>query len=234
MSEELGSHKIKLEQVEVALAADPNNEDLLKLKSDLEEIIAVTKELYQISGTAESSSNNRSSKIEQLSNHKWKVGDRCMARSKNGQKNVAVIDGITQDRAAITFSHNGTKEIVKLNELGVAAVVEEKNYVFQKKDGGISKKDWRLEKERRKVRAQKKEQRKKAIEEEQEKEKKTWKNFNQKALNKGFKGIKKIVSSGSAADGSHSGGNAGTSKQVSSRTTTGLNWKNRGNMDSLF
>lgn len=88
MSEELGSHKIKLEQVsfcfilsslmlflfkvEVALAADPNNEDLLKLKSDLEEIIAVTQELYQISGTAESS-NTRSSKTEQLSNHKWKV-----------------------------------------------------------------------------------------------------------------------------------------------------------------
>ena len=231
MSEELGSHKIKLEQVEVALAADPNNEDLLKLKSDLEEIIAVTQELYQISGE---SSNRSSSKTEELSNHKWKVGDRCMARTKNGQKNVAIIDGITQEKAAITFINNGTKEIVKLNELGVAAVVEEKNYVFQKKDGGISKKDWRLEKERRKARAQKKEQRKKAIEEEQEKEKKTWKNFNQKALNKGFKGIKKIVSSGSAADGSHSGGNAGTSKQVSSRTTTGLNWTNRGNMDSLF
>jgi|UniRef100_A0A914P4P3 survival-of-motor-neuron-related-splicing factor 30 len=234
MSEELGSHKIKLEQVEVALAADPNNEDLLKLKSDLEEIIAVTQELYQISGTAESS-NNRTSKTEQLSNHKWKVGDRCMARTKNGQKNVAIIDGITQEKAAITFINNGTKEIVKLNELGVAAVVEEKNYVFQKKDGGISKKDWRLEKERRKVRAQKKEQRKKAIEEEQEKEKKTWKNFNQKALNKGFKGIKRIAASGSAADGSHIGA-AGSSnpKQVSSRTPSGLNWTNRGNMDSLF
>ena len=231
MSEELGSHKIKLEQVEVALAADPNNEDLLKLKSDLEEIIAVTQELYQISGE---SSSNRSSKTEELSNHKWKVGDRCMARTKNGQKNVAIIDGITQEKAAITFINNGTKEIVKLNELGVAAVVEEKNYVFQKKDGGISKKDWRLEKERRKARAQKKEQRKKAIEEEQEKEKKTWKNFNQKALNKGFKGIKKITASGSAADGSRAGGAAGSSKQISSRTTTGLNWTNRGNMDSLF
>uniref|UniRef100_A0A914XXD9 Tudor domain-containing protein n=1 Tax=Panagrolaimus superbus TaxID=310955 RepID=A0A914XXD9_9BILA len=233
MAEELGSHKIKLEQVEVALAADPNNEDLLKLKSDLEEIISVTQELYQISGNGESS---RSSKNDELSNHKWKVGDRCMARAKNGQKCLAVIDGITQEKAAITFANNGTKEIVKLNELGIAAVVEEKNYVFQKKDGGISKKDWRLEKERRKVRAQKKEQRKKAIEEEQEKEKKTWKNFNQKALNKGFKGIKRIAASGSAADGPRLGGVAGSSnpKLVSSRTTSGLNWTNRGNMDSLF
>jgi survival-of-motor-neuron-related-splicing factor 30 len=233
MAEELHSHKIKLEQVEVALSSDPTNEDLLKLKSDLEEIIKVTEELYQISGNAEPS-NSRSSKTEALSNQKWKVGDRCMARSRNGQKSVAIIDGITQDKAAVTFTNNGSKDVIKLSELGVAPIVQEKNYVFQNsKQGGIIKKDWRLEKERRKVRAQKKEQRKKAIEEEQEKEKKTWKNFNQKALNKGFKGIKKIPASSSAADGPRSGIGS-SNKLISSRTSSGLQHTNRGNMDSLF
>ena len=118
MSEELASHKIKLEQVnfffvvfayngffqvEVALAADPTNEDLLKLKADLEEIIKVTQELFQFTTTADSSASG-SSRSAELSNHKWKVGERCMAKSKNGQKLIAIIDGITEDKVAVTFA----------------------------------------------------------------------------------------------------------------------------------
>lgn len=137
-----------------------------------------------------------------------------LAPSKNGQKYVAVIDGISQDKVAITFAGeyrskhfgllsllcpcitqnppslgNGVKHMVRLNELSEAPREEKKNYIFQStstKSGG-PKKEWQLERERRKMRAQKKEQRKKMLDETKEKEKSNWQSFNAKAANKGMK-----------------------------------------------
>ena len=125
--------------------------------------------------------------------------------------------------------------MVKLSDLSAAPVVEHKNYVFESNSANKAdaKKDWRQEKERRKVRAQKKEQRRKQIEEEQEKEKKSWKNFNQKALNKNFKGIKRVPVTGSSADGPK-GGIKSNPATISSRTGGTFGFTNRGNMDSLF
>ncbi|KAE9551226.1 hypothetical protein FO519_005559 [Halicephalobus sp. NKZ332] len=150
MSDELGSYKIQLEQVEVALAAEPSNQDLLKLKEDLEELIRLQQELDESSGKQAESSSRKVQKYDE-SNHRWKVGDRCMARNKNGNKQVATIDGISQDKAAISFS-NGSKDVVKLSDLSAAPVVEHKNYVFESNSAnkGDAKKDWRQEKERRK------------------------------------------------------------------------------------
>ncbi|VDK88540.1 unnamed protein product [Dibothriocephalus latus] len=61
---ELLNHKLQLQQVEAALELDKENEDLLKLKNDLEEVIKLTIELI---GKPESSE------------VKWNVGDMCMA-----------------------------------------------------------------------------------------------------------------------------------------------------------
>lgn len=88
--------------MQVALAAEPNNETLLKLKEDLEETIRLQQELNESKDRKDVSS-KKSYKHDE-SNHRWKVGDRCMAKNKSGNKQVAVIDGITQDKAAITFS----------------------------------------------------------------------------------------------------------------------------------
>lgn len=79
--------------------------------------------------------------------------------------------------------------MVRLNELSEAPREEKKNYIFQStstKSGG-PKKEWQLERERRKQRAQKKEQRRKMLDETKEKEKNSWLNFNAKAANKGMK-----------------------------------------------
>ena len=111
---------ILLLQVQVALAAEPNNQDLLKLKEDLEELIRLQQELDESSGKQAESSSRKVQKYDET-NHRWKVnficgfclnlisllfqvGDRCMARNKNGNKQVATIDGISQDKAAISFS----------------------------------------------------------------------------------------------------------------------------------
>lgn len=131
-----------------------------------------------------------------------------MAPSKNGQHYLAVIDGISQDKVAITFASkpsisynfnitlflgNGVKHMVRLFELRIAPVEEKKQYIFQtnsSKGGGNAngpKKEWQLERERRKFRAQKKEQRRKQMDEAKEQQKNKWQNFNTKATNKGIK-----------------------------------------------
>uniref|UniRef100_A0AC34RCI8 Tudor domain-containing protein n=1 Tax=Panagrolaimus sp. JU765 TaxID=591449 RepID=A0AC34RCI8_9BILA len=234
MSDELGNYKIQLEQVEVALAAEPNNKDLLKLKEDLQELIRLQQEVDESTGKQPEPSSRKAPRFDEP-NHKWKVGDRCMAKNKNGNKQVATIDGISQDKVAITFN-NGTKDVVRISDLHVAPVVERKTYVFESNSSnkGDAKKDWKNEKERRKIRAQKKEQRRKQIEEEQEKEKKSWKSFNQKAINKNFKGIKKISVTASSADGPRGGIQKPSAANISSRSANSFGYTSRGNMDSLF
>jgi len=190
-----------------------------------------------------------------------------LAPSKNGQKYVAVIDGISQDRVAITFIGNvfevpkieglfsyvflgnGVKHMVHHGELSTAPVEDKKSYIFQSSKPGV-KKDWQAERERRKIRAQKKEQRRKTLDETKEQEKNKWKNFNAKASQKQlrvsgdlcsilhvngciyFQGLKRVEATGSAADG---GKEAPERKAViSSRKDNQLGRTQRGNMDSLF
>ncbi|KAI6218059.1 Smr-1 [Aphelenchoides besseyi] len=239
-SSELENYKIQLQQVEAALIPEPENEELLKLRDDLNEIIRLQEELVS-SELAESSSKDAafgdappSSSIRKEKQISWKVGDRCLAPSKNGQRYNAVIDGISQDRVAITFSSNGVKHMVKLSELRLAPVEEKKQYIFDQgpKNSG-SKKEWQMERERRKLRAQKKEQRRKQMDEAKEQQKNKWLNFNNKASSKSLKGIRRVEATSSAADGPR-GGWGNSSTLVSSRTNNRFGATSRGNMDSLF
>ncbi|XP_017968389.1 survival of motor neuron-related-splicing factor 30 isoform X2 [Drosophila navojoa] len=47
MADELQNYKCQLQQVEAALQTDPCNEELLKLKDDLEEVIKLTRDLIK-------------------------------------------------------------------------------------------------------------------------------------------------------------------------------------------
>jgi survival of motor neuron-related-splicing factor 30 len=89
MAEELSNYKLQLEQVEVALLSDANNEELLKLKEDIEQLINLQRELIKTQESerryVEPSSYDQGSSStyhkEQKRNLKiWKVGDKCMAR----------------------------------------------------------------------------------------------------------------------------------------------------------
>lgn len=122
--------------------------------------------------------------------------------------------------------------MVRLNELKAAPQEDRKNYLFQNKGKSGPSKEWQAEKERRKVRAQKKEIRKKQLDEAGEKTKNNWQSFNNKALNKGFKGIKKVEQSRSAPDGPRTSGARQTT--ISSRQVSSFGNTSRGNMDSLF
>jgi survival-of-motor-neuron-related-splicing factor 30 len=78
--------------------------------------------------------------------------------------------------------------MVRLVDLTLAPVEEKKKYIFQtNKIAGGPKKEWQMERERRKLRAQKKDQRRKNMDEQKEQEKNKWKNFNTKAESKSLK-----------------------------------------------
>nr|CAD2162770.1 unnamed protein product [Meloidogyne enterolobii] len=130
-SSELENYKIQLQQVEAALIAEPDNEELIKLKEDLNEIIVLQQEL--VTNTPSEVLTTSSSSLSDKERLVWKVGDRCLATSKGGQKQVAVIDGISQDKVAITFANSGKKDMVRLSDLSIAPI-EEKRNIFSKRE----------------------------------------------------------------------------------------------------
>ncbi|GMT18900.1 hypothetical protein PFISCL1PPCAC_10197 [Pristionchus fissidentatus] len=231
MSDELANYKLQLQQVEAALLGEPNNEELMKLKSDLEEVIALQEELVEEAGGSDPASSFQatSSTHERL----WKVGDRVLAPTVNGQHYPAMIDGISGDTIAVTFVGNGLKTMARRTDLKDAPMEQKKTYVFDKEGGGqkqYKKNEWQAEKERRKMRAQKKEMKKKELDSAKEGEKNKWHSFNSKAANKGFKGMKRVAATGSSADTVGKRDNL-----VSSRKDQWAFAKSqRGNMDSLF
>ncbi|KAJ9577693.1 hypothetical protein L9F63_005773 [Diploptera punctata] len=100
----LQNYKLQLQQVEAALTTDPTNEELLKLKVDLEEVIELTRDLIKTQllelKAAENSAGG--SKVEDVTTkllaaeqpqeeeictkRDWKVGDKCLAVwSEDGQ-----------------------------------------------------------------------------------------------------------------------------------------------------
>ncbi|KAK0418368.1 hypothetical protein QR680_013525 [Steinernema hermaphroditum] len=233
-AEDLANYKLQLQQVEAALLGEPDNEDYKNLKRDLEEVIAITEEM--LNQNVEAAEPQTSAEPVEKRTSAWKVGERCLAPSKNGQKFQAVIDGISHDKVAVTFVGTGVKAYVKLGELSDAPKEVKKTYIFENKNNNSSmkKNEWHAEKERRKLRAQKKELRRKDLEAAKEGQKNAWLAFNSKAKNKGMKGLKRVEASGSAADGP-SGRALDRPAQISSRQDAyAFRSTSRGNMDSLF
>jgi len=84
----LESYYLQLEQVNAALTTDPGNDELLKLKTDLQEVIDLTKELLvQQSGSSSS-----------FGFEDWKVGEKCLSLwSNDGKYYEAIIEEILPD-----------------------------------------------------------------------------------------------------------------------------------------
>uniref|UniRef100_A0A0K0D474 Survival of motor neuron-related-splicing factor 30 n=1 Tax=Angiostrongylus cantonensis TaxID=6313 RepID=A0A0K0D474_ANGCA len=189
--EELASYRLQFQQVEAALLGDPDNEELQKLKTDLEEVIALQVCFLLL---------HLSSYFE------FQIGDRVMAPLPNGNRAVAVVDSLTAAGVAVIFISSGQKTIVDPSDLSDAPDAGKKHYVFDSSRSGISKsaankKEWLAERERRRLRAQKKEMKRKELDLAKESEKNSWIKFNHKAVSKGIKGMKRIIATGSAQDG---------------------------------
>lgn len=116
----LDTYKLQLQQVEAALTADATSEELLKLKQDLVEVIALTNELINAQREAEDESTKRGG---DRGSHKkvihWNVGDKCMAPwSNNGQYYDCTIEALSEDgEVSIRFDAYGNSDVTSIDKL---------------------------------------------------------------------------------------------------------------------
>merc|ERR1712060_338437 len=75
MSEsDLNTYKLQLQQVEAALTTDPENEELQQLRTDLEQVLALTQDLInaQLGASAAASSGVKEEEVEEAAAEKPK------------------------------------------------------------------------------------------------------------------------------------------------------------------
>lgn len=243
MSDELQNYQLQLQQVEAALLTDPENEELKKLKIDLEEVIDLTLDLKS---KAEEAANlpeytepvgvvddedeitksllaveqfvakNKTKKI-------WRVGDVCMAKwNENGQYYEAKIDAINADsHVNVTFEAYKNRGVTTLSEL--------KEFTGQKRTLSEAEKlkKGKLNKEYLKKKKLKKQQRFKELEEEREVEKKKWLAFANKAIKTKKSGLqtKSIFASPDSVNGRVGIGTCGISGKPMTEFTAAEKWR---------
>lgn len=190
----LQNYKLQLQQVEAALTTNPDNEELLKLKSDLEEVITLTKDLLKAQLTEEK---NTDGEIEEQDitdiitdespnevKKDWKAGDICLALLvSDGQYYEARIESIEGEEVSVIFSHNRSSEVTTVEFIKEPP----------RTDGSSKFKKPPLSKAReyQKKKKMKKLQRYKQLEEERETEKNKWLAFASKTTKKGV--VKKSI-----------------------------------------
>lgn len=225
----LTEYRAQLRQVEAALTTDPSNEELKKLKQDLEEVITLTLDLLKVNEKGGISEAAASAGIS------WKVGDKCQAVwSQDGSYYDATVDSISDDFMTCTVSFNkyGNTEIVKLSSLRHQdqAGMKRPSEAVQS-EAETSKKSRASEdviREQKKKKMLKKKQRAKEIEEQREKEKQNWLDFfnNSKGggsskSGKSLKGVSKksIFASPDSIQGKVGVGTCGTGGQPMTQFT---------------
>ncbi|XP_076327265.1 survival of motor neuron-related-splicing factor 30 [Tachypleus tridentatus] len=194
----LQNYQIQLQQVEFALTSDPENEELLKLKKDLEEVLNLTQELLKAGSSdtvgAATLTEESGTGPKQIK-YSWHPGDKCSAPwSDDGQYYNAVIDDITEDgQCTVTFISYGNTDVTLLSKL--RPTIGNLDGEGGGESASKSKKQIiKAQREYKKKKAQKKAQRLKQIEEDREKEKSKWQQFNSKAFSKNKKGqVKKSI-----------------------------------------
>lgn len=116
--------------MEIALLTDPENQELSKLKNDLEEVIELTQDLIKTQADegkkssyveSKAASTADSSGAEAAPEHIWKVGDECLAKwAQDKQYYNATIDGITDSgEVSVIFDayqNRGTTTLKELKE----------------------------------------------------------------------------------------------------------------------
>lgn len=243
MCDELQNYQLQLQQVEAALLTDPDNQELQKLKIDLNEVIELTLDLKNKAEEAanqpeytepvgvveddeitksllaveEFVARNRSKKL-------WRIGDICMAKwSDNGQYYEARIDAINPDgQVNVTFEAYKNRGNTTLDEL--------REFTGQKRvlsEAEKMKKAKLHNREYLKKKKLKKQQRFKELEEERECEKKKWLAFANKAVKNKKIGLKtkSIFASPDSVNGRVGIGTCGISGKPMTEFTTAEKWR---------
>jgi len=236
--DELQNYRLQLQQVEAALTTDPTNEELLKLKIDLEEVIELTHDLIKSQQQEKRQSNGMDAKdpilLAVLAN-KWKVGDQCMAPwSEDNKYYEATIDSIGEDGAVhVTFDEYKNTDVTMLSQLKSAAKRPASDWADQKSKklqaAAVAGADPNKQREYLKKKKQKKLQRFKELEEEREQEKNKWKAFTAKKLHvkSAKKGVvkKSIFATPENVNGRVGIGTCGVSGREMTKFSNGEKWR---------
>ncbi|XP_011050151.1 PREDICTED: survival of motor neuron-related-splicing factor 30 isoform X1 [Acromyrmex echinatior] len=233
--DDLQNYKLQLQQVEAALTTDPNNEELIKLKFDLKEVIKLTHDLIKSQQQEKRQANGMDAKdpilLAVLAN-KWKVGDQCMAPwSEDNKYYEATIDAISEDGIVnVTFNEYKNTDVTMLSQLKSVAKRPASDWADQKSKkrkmqaAAVAGSDPNKQREYLKKKKQRKLQRFKELEEERELEKNKWLAFTNKSSKKGV--IKKsIFATPENVNGRVGIGTCGVSGREMTKFSNGEKWR---------
>ena len=189
---DLETYQVQLSQVEVALEADPSNAELSSLKSELEELIKLTKAAIAQQEVAASSSKADASRKAAAATAQTKTfvaGDEVLAKySGDGQwypARIAAVGGSTENRQySVVFKGYNTTELVNASQIKALPP----NYVAPAPATGKRKltKVEEEERERKKKKNEKKLEVKAQKAKEQTEKQATWQKFAKKSEKKGI------------------------------------------------
>lgn len=237
-SANLRNYQIQLQQVEAALITDSNNNELNKLKNDLMEVIALTKQLMTSDGEKEeniSMNDNIEYNDIEISHH-FEAGDLCLAPlSEDGQFYEAKIEDLTSDgQCTVVFNTNNRRKVSEVCLVSLLKPIGRKKVKLTSINSQIGlnevkvKKQLMLDqKDHLKKKQLKKKERLKELEEEREKDKLKWQSFSNKAYQKHLKGAtkKSIFASPDSVAGKVGVGTCGVGGKPMTEFTHAEKWK---------
>ncbi|XP_011502993.1 PREDICTED: survival of motor neuron-related-splicing factor 30 isoform X2 [Ceratosolen solmsi marchali] len=231
--DDLQNYKLQLQQVEAALTTDPENEELLKLKIDLEEVIELTHDLIKSQQQEKKpDQDEKNAELLAVLASKWKAGDQCLAPwSEDGKFRYyeATIESIVEDGVVnLIFNEYKNKDVTMLSHLKSVAKRPASDWAEQKSKkmqvSAIAGMDPNKQREYLKKRKQKKLQRFKELDEEREQEKNKWLAFANKSTKKGV--IKKsIFATPENVNGRVGIGTCGVSGKEMTKFSNGEKWR---------
>jgi len=226
---DLSTYKLQLQQVEAALTTDPDNDELIQLKADLQQVIDLTSQLTepdtqqldqneQEETYAESKTSAYESEPEKKSSRwgekdpvlpvkPWQVGERCQALYDGAYHHCKIIE-IDGTKVTVTFDGYSSREPAVLGELKLPTSGPTTQHAkSSKRELEQKRKEYLKEKKK------KKQERMKDLVEVKEKEKKQWQTFANKAFGKKGFVKKSIFKTPESSDGKVGVGTCGVSGQ---------------------
>jgi len=228
------NYKAQLNQVEAALNLDPNNEELLKLKEDLKEVIELSLDLQGESYSERASTSSEKFTFTLPTTHKYKVGEKCLA--PHPRKKIvceAIVHDILAESEMVIVKFHGTDETELCTLSSLKPVLKMGNVETEssKFKGKLLSKKERITQLRdyKKKRNLKKKMRLKEKEAESEVSKNKWQDFNKKVFSKTTKGkVKKsIFASPEGLDGKVGIGTCGVADKQMTKYENGAKYNAR-------
>ncbi|KAI0639760.1 hypothetical protein C8Q77DRAFT_1152712 [Trametes polyzona] len=191
---DLETYQVQLSQVEAALSADPENNELISLRSELIELIELTQAAIAQQEAAAASSKAESSKkaaaATASSSKVWAAGDDCLAKySGDGQwypARIASVGGSADNRVySIVFKGYNNTELVNASQIKPLPANYQGPTASASNKRKLSKAE-EEEREKKKKKNEKKLEVKAAKAKEQQEKQQSWQKFAKKSEKKGI------------------------------------------------